>query len=199
MSRSTVPTERLTVRPLDARTWDAFADLCERHNGVWGGCWCTWFHTFQSEKTHTVEGNRALKEQLVRDGRAHAALVFDGGEAVGWCQYGTPSELPNINHRKEYEATSQRAPDYRLTCFFIDRRYRRQGVAAVALRGALELIARSGGGVVEAYPQDTEGKKVTASFLYSATRNLFEHAGFTYSRPKGKNHCVMTVTVPATQ
>ena len=84
-------------------TWDAFADLAERHNGVWGGCWCTWFHTFESEKTHTVEGNRALKEQLVRDGRAHAALVFDGEVAVGWCEYGTPEELPNINHRKEYE------------------------------------------------------------------------------------------------
>ncbi len=23
------------------QTWDAFADLAERHNGVWGGCWCT--------------------------------------------------------------------------------------------------------------------------------------------------------------
>jgi hypothetical protein len=112
MSRTTVETDRLTVRPLDADTWDAFADLCERHNGVWGGCWCTWFHTVQSEKTHTAEGNRALKEQLVRGDNAHAALVFDGDEAVGWCQYGTPAELPNINHRKEYEATSP-GPDAR--------------------------------------------------------------------------------------
>ena len=93
----------LTIRPLTAETWEAFADLAERHNGVWGGCWCTWFHTFEAEKTHTVEGNRALKEQLVREGRAHAALVFDGEVAVGWCEYGTPEELPNINHRKEYE------------------------------------------------------------------------------------------------
>ena len=78
----------LTIRPLTAETWDAFADLAERHNGVWGGCWCTYFHTFQSEKTHTVEGNRALKEERVREGRAHAALVFDGEVAVGWCEYG---------------------------------------------------------------------------------------------------------------
>ena len=114
---------------------------------------------------------------------------------MGWCEYGTPEELPNINHRKEYEEGLERLPDYRLTCFFIDRRYRRQGVSAVALRGAMDLIAQAGGGVVEAYPQDTAGKQITASFLYNGTRSLFERAGFTYSRAKGKNHCVMSTTV----
>jgi hypothetical protein len=49
--------------------------------------------------------------------------------------------------------------------------------------------------VVEGYPQDTQGKKVSASFLYSVTRSLFEDAGFSYDRPKGTNHCVMRTTV----
>ncbi len=29
-----------TIRPLDASTWDAFAELVERNNGIFGGCWC---------------------------------------------------------------------------------------------------------------------------------------------------------------
>ena len=70
------------VKPLDANTWDAFARLVERHNGVFGGCWCTWFHTFHADKTFTAEGNRTLKKRLVEEGRAHAALVFDGDEAT---------------------------------------------------------------------------------------------------------------------
>ena len=144
-----------------------------------------------------VEANRALKERLVREGRAHAALVFDGDVAVAWCQFGSPQELPNIKHRKEYEAELDSLPDYRLTCFFVDKRYRRRGVSALALQGALDLIAKAGGGVVEAYPQDTGGKKITASFLYSVTRSLFEQAGFSYLRPKGKNHTVMRKTVKA--
>jgi GNAT superfamily N-acetyltransferase len=196
-----------TVRPLRPDTWDAFAALAERHNGVWGGCWCTWFH----RETHSApppagaeKGSRdaawirtrALKERLVREGRAHAALVFDGDGAVAWCQYGTPEELPGINHRKEYLAGLDMLPDYRLTCFFVDRKYRRTGVAAVALRGALGLIAQAGGGVVEAYPQDTDGEKVSASYLYNGTRSLFEQAGFSYIRPKGVRHCVMCKTVP---
>jgi GNAT superfamily N-acetyltransferase len=185
-----------TVRPLGPDTWDAFAGLAERHNGVWGGCWCTWFHPACAEKGQSPEGNRALKQRLVSEGRAHAALVFDGDVAVAWCEYGTPEELPNIYHRKQYESGLDRLPDYRLTCFFVDRNYRRTGVAAIALRGALQLIAQAGGGVVEAYPQDTPGKKVSASFLYNGTRSLFAKAGFSYDRRKGMNHCVMSKTVP---
>jgi len=187
----------LAIKPLTTDTWDAFADLAERHNGVWNGCWCTWFHPDCADRGQSQEGNRAIKQRLVEEGIAHAALVFDGEVAVGWCQYGTPEELPKIYHRKEYEEGLDRLPDYRLTCFFIDRHYRRHGVAVVALHGALDLIAAAGGGVVEAYPQDTPGKKVSASFLYNGTRPMFERAGFTYVRPKGKNHCVMRRTVPA--
>ena len=193
----------LTVRDLTPQTWDAFADLAERHNGVWGGCWCTWFHAtshsspeVRAKQGPPVESNRDLKHRLVTEGRAHAALVFDGDVAVGWCEYGTPDELPGIYHRKEYEEGLNHLPDYRLTCFFVDRRYRRKGVATAALHGAVDLIASAGGGVVEAYPQDTGGATLTASFLYNGTRSQFEKAGFSYERPKGKNNCVMRLTVP---
>jgi hypothetical protein len=79
--------------------------------------------------------------------------------------------------------------------YVIDRDHRRKGLAALALRGALDLIAKAGGGVVEGYPQDTPGKKTSSSLLYNGTRGLFEQAGFSYQRPKGKNHCVMRTTV----
>jgi GNAT superfamily N-acetyltransferase len=41
-----------------------------------------------------------MKERRVQEGRAHAALVFDGANAVGWCQFGPTTELPNIKSRK---------------------------------------------------------------------------------------------------
>jgi GNAT superfamily N-acetyltransferase len=184
------------IRALDASTWDAFARLAERHNGGGFGCWCTWFHP-RDDLLETEKGNgRTYKERLVREGKAHAALVFDGDAAVAWCQYGSPDELPRIYHRKEYDATrTEELPDYRVTCLFVDRDYRRKGVTAVALRGALELVAKAGGGVVEGYPRDTQGERVSSSFLYSSTRSLFEQAGFGYDRPKGKFNCVMRRTV----
>ena len=162
MTTDTTEGRTYEIRPLGPDTWDAFAGLAERHNGVWGGCWCTWFHTMSAEKERTPESNRALKEQRVRDGLAHAALVMDGDEAIAWCEYGPPEELPNIHHRKEYLESLDHEPDYRITCIFVDRRYRRKGVTATALQGALDLIGEAGGGTVEGYPHDTaDGKKVS--------------------------------------
>ncbi|KAA2266169.1 GNAT family N-acetyltransferase [Solihabitans fulvus] len=185
------------VEPLGPQTWDAFADLAERHNGVWGGCWCTWFHLYPDCPERKTIGNRAFKQRLVDEGRAHAALVFDGDVAVAWCEYGTVEELPNIHHRKEWEQGVVRMPDYRITCLFVDRRYRRKGMAAVAVRGALQLISAAGGGLVESYPHDlAPGKRPSASFLYNATRSMYEKLGFSYDRPKGKGNCVMSTSVP---
>jgi len=93
---------------------------------VWGGCWCTYFHPdFPERQQQRPDDNRDLKHRLVEEGKAHAALIFDGDVAVGWCEYGTPEELPSIYHRAEYEKEQDLVPDYRLTCFFIDRDHRR--------------------------------------------------------------------------
>ena len=188
------------IKALTTQTWDAFAALANRHGGAgMGGCWCTWFHAekHSGSPTGTAEDARDYKRGLVETGCAHAALVFDGDRAVGWAQYGSPAELPGIAHRTEYLAGVDVLPDFRITCFFVDRQARRSGVAKAALDGALGLIAAAGGGLVEAYPQDTPGRKVSATFLYSATRPMFERAGFVYQRPKGKNHCVMQKVVTA--
>jgi len=198
MGKSAVQVDGYRIEALGPQTWDAFAGLAERHNGVWGGCWCTWFHCYPDPPERKELGHREFKRQLVETGRAHAALVFDGDEAVAWAEYGPVDELPNIHHRKEWEQGVVDIPDYRITCLFVDRRYRRKGMAAVAVRGALALIAAAGGGLVESYPHDLPaGKKTSASFLYNATRTMYEQLGFTYERPKGKGNCVMTKIVAA--
>jgi len=197
MGESGITVDGHRVVALGPSTWDAFAGLAERHNGVWGGCWCTYFHLYPDPKEERRElGHREFKRRLVEAGRTHAALVVEGDEAIAWAQYGTVDELPNIHHRTQWEAGLQRRPDFRITCLFVDRRYRRAGLAAVAVRGALALIAEAGGGLVESYPHDVPpGKKPSASHLYNATRTMYERLGFTYQRPKGLGNCVMTLEV----
>ena len=91
----------LTSKPLSPDTWPAFARLVEKHNGIFGGCWCISFHLEPGENKLMAGRYRELKEVRVREGRAHAALVFDGAEAVGWCQFGSTDELANIRRKKE--------------------------------------------------------------------------------------------------
>jgi GNAT superfamily N-acetyltransferase len=175
-----------TVRPLNESTWDVFAELVERNNGVFGGCWCIGFHLQPGERG-TID-YRAAKEARVREGRAHAALVLDDdGVAQGWCQYGSPEELPNIKHGREYRKDAPPWPDWRITCFYVDTKHRGHGIARAALEGALDQIAKAGGGRVEAIPEVTAGRQAQGRFLFSATVELFEEYGFSRSRQVGKH------------
>jgi hypothetical protein len=187
----------LIARALDEATWPDFADLVERHNGVWGGCWCMGFHAEGVGRGRTPEQNRSNKERRVREGRAHAALVYDGATCVGWCQFGPPDELPRIKRKRAYEDGLVAPPDWRITCFFAGSRYRRRGVAATALGGALDEIARLGGGTVESYPEDAAGRSVSGSFLHNGTVAMFERHGFERTRRIGKHHWVVKKIVPA--
>lgn len=180
------------VKPLDESTWPDFARLVEKHNGVLGGCWCIGFH---QKGTGSALQNRAEKECRVREGRTHAALVYDGLNAVGWCQFGPTDELPRIKRQKAYLRELTDLPDWRITCFFVDKAYRDKGVASMALTGALNEIAQLGGGSVESYPEDVEGRSTSGSFLHNVTLSIFERQGFQRTRKIGKDHWVVTKVI----
>lgn len=181
------------IKPLDARTWTDFARLVEANNGVWGGCWCMWYH--RKDAGETPAQKRAAKEQLVLEGRARAALVFDGDNCVGWCQFGAPAELSCIHNERAYLATNPALPDWRITCFFSGKGYRGKGVAEAALQGAIAQITALGGGRIEGYPEDTEGRKASPAFLFNGSLSTFERLGFERSRLIGKHKWVVTLII----
>lgn len=184
-----------TVTPLDPSSWDAFAELVERNNGIFGGCWCIGFHAIGNNHGPS---HRDAKQERVRTGRAHAALVLDeAGVAQGWCQYGSPEELPGIKHRVRYEKEPPPVPDYRIACIFVDKRHRKQGVARAAVEGAIDLIGRAGGGLVEAISEVTDGRVAHDRFLFTGTAELFEDLGFRRVRQVGKHAWILSRTVPA--
>ncbi len=184
-----------TVRPLDASTWDAFAELVERNNGVFGGCWCIGFHP---------ESGRArdrLPRRSRRTGSGPAARTprwssTTTGLAQGWCQYGSPEELPGIKHRREYDKDAAAPPglaDHLLL--------RRQEASRSGRRPGRRWRARwtrspaPGGGLVEAIPEVTAGRQAPGRFLFSATVELFEEYGFTRVRQVGKHAWILTKVI----
>ena len=183
------------TRALDADTWPDFARLVELNNGVWGGCWCMWYHVKGKSIADTPALRRKAKECLVREGRAHASLVYQGSDCVGWCQFGSPEELPRIHNQRAYRAIDPVLPDWRITCFFSGKGHRGDGVASAALKGAIEQIKMLGGGRIEGYPENTEGRKASPAFLFNGALSTFERTGFKRSRLIGKHKWVVTRTV----
>ncbi len=193
-----------TVKELDPKTWPDFEKFFAKHNGVQGGCWCTFYHHSEGrllkqgiDREEAIKLNRQEKKTLVSRGRSHGILVYAGAQAVGWCQYGLKNELPRIDSRRNYSALdladepSQKL--WRLTCFFVDRDYRKKGVAGTALRAALDSIRKQGGGIVEAYPPTS--KEGGSWALWFGTVAMFEREGFKAHKKLGEKHLPMRKTI----
>src|SRR5437867_10927365 len=148
--------EPYSVRELSVRTLSNFATLAIKQ----GGCWCIFYQRANPLRRGMTNEewkrrNRLDKRTFVRQGRSHAILVYDGRTPVGWCQYGGQEELPRIDARRTYRKVAPPVADeklWRISCFFVDPKYRGRGVAKFALHAALDSIGSKGGGVVEAYP-----------------------------------------------
>lgn len=182
----------LTTRLLDAATWPDFAALVEANNGVWGGCWCMGFHAEGFANPPSAAANRAAKEAHVRAGTVHQVLVYDGDECVGWAQFGPPAELPNIKNRGTYEKELDRIPDWRIACIFTGSKHRGRGVAHAAVEGALAEIAASGGGLVEAYPEQEDGRgPQRGTYFQTGPESLYAAFGFERQRKIAKWRWVM--------
>ena len=187
----------MITRALDASTWPDFAALVERHNGVWGGCWCMGFHPEGVGRHKTPGANRGEKEARVRAGPAHAALVFEDDLCVGWCQFGPPTSC---------RGSSSSAPTWPALCRPAARLadhvlLRRQGPSPPGrlLRGARRRagVDRAGSAVARsrAPPRLIGDRKVSGCFLHNGALEMFERHGFERVRQLGKHHWVVRTTV----
>jgi hypothetical protein len=106
---------RYTTRPLDASTWDSFAELVERNNGIYGGCWCVAFHSPGTTGTPSMScGNcRMVSMSLLRIELFSTTKPAPGttafrpctSTAVGWPHVARPSRTACPRLRSPWKAT----------------------------------------------------------------------------------------------
>ena len=166
-------------------TADRWADL-ERlfgSNGACGGCWCMWWR--QGQKDHDAnkgEGNRLKFRQLVaRRGNAPGLLAYAADETgelqvAGWVAVAPRAEYPRME-RSRILTPIDELPAWCVSCLFVGKQFRRQGVSSALLDAAARYAFQHGAPVVEGYP--FEPKKDTApAFIWTGTTSAYTAAGF---------------------
>jgi len=187
------------IRELSLETWPDFEQLAPQQ----GQCWCMYYHrakpvTQGMTKDEATTRNKKDKKALVRNNRSHAALVYDGPNLAGWCQYGPKEELPRIDAGRNYNKLDPLPSElrlWRITCFYVDKSYRNKGVARAALKGALEFIKREGGGIVEAYPVVSKKMAAVPEWLWFGTPKMFLNENFKQVAPLGTSLALMRKTI----
>ncbi len=120
-------------------------------NGI-RGCWCAAWRLSSSERRRSdLASRRAALKSLVEAGEPVGLLAYIDGEAVGWC-----SVAPRDQHARLTRSRTLGTPAdervWSLTCLFIRRDFRRQGVAKALVGTAIEAAATHGAQLIEAFP-----------------------------------------------
>jgi GNAT superfamily N-acetyltransferase len=119
--------------------------------------------------------NKADFRKIVKRGRAPGLLAFHGDLPVGWCQLTPREELPWLDQTRLLKRVDD-LPVWSLSCFYVRRGYRKQGVTAALVDAALKA-ARRAKALLEAYPIDTRRPRSTSN-LFTGVASTFARAGF---------------------
>ncbi|MCI0546564.1 MAG: GNAT family N-acetyltransferase [Candidatus Rokubacteria bacterium] len=166
---------QLTIRPLSPDLWPALEDLFGKH-GASNGCWCMYWRIGAEYHKRAREKNRRDFRRIVQRGPPPGLLAFDGERAVGWCQLTPRDDLPWLDRARAFERVDP-LPVWSLSCFYIRRGYRRQGVMSALIAAAVKAAKRAKVPALEAYPVDP-ARTGSTSNIFTGTAAAFKRAGF---------------------
>lgn len=165
----------LRIEPLTPDRWDAFANLFGKA-GASSGCWCMYWRLGPAYCRRPREPNREEFRSLVAAGPPPGLLAFDGELAVGWCQLTPRDALPWLD-RARYLGRVDEAHVWSISCFFVRRSYRRQGVASKLVRAAVDVARAAHADFLEAYPVDGSVPGASRN-NFTGSAAAFRRAGF---------------------
>jgi GNAT superfamily N-acetyltransferase len=137
--------------------------------------------------------NKASLLARVQQDPPPGLLAYDDEDGpVGWCAVAPRTEYVRVLRSR---TTKPADPDdesvWAVTCFYIKRGHRGQGVATALLDAAITYAVERGAAVLEGYPIDTRGEHRENAGLYYGTLAMFQASGFTEVERRGTARPIM--------
>ncbi len=164
---------KLTIRPLTPDLWPALEDLFGEQGPV-SRCWCMYWRIGNDYRKRSRDANKAAFCELVTRGPPPGLLAFDADLAVGWCQLTPRDALPWLDRTWRLKCVDD-LPVWSLSCFYVRKGYRKQGVTAALIAAAVDAARRAGVPALEAYPLDAN---LTPPPSHTGYVSTFKRAGF---------------------
>jgi len=164
---------KLRVQPLTPRLWPALVDLFQ-DSGVCRRCWCMYWRIGSGYHKQPPGANKSAFRQIVKKGPPPGLLAFDGDTAVGWCQLTSRDSLAWLNRARGLKPIDD-LPVWCISCFYVRKGRRKQGVTTALIREALKFARRAGAPALEAYPLDGS---LSPSASFTGYASTFLKLGF---------------------
>jgi len=199
MSSTIAEIAKVEVVPATAERWPDLEALFGK-NGACAGCWCMWWRLSRSEfKRLQGEGNKAMLKEMALSNRVPGLLAYVGGRPAGWCSIGPREQFAALEASRILTRVDDQAV-WSIVCFFVPRPFRRRGLLAELVHGAVLFAQQHGAQIVEAYPIDTQtpklsGKKLTGAGGYMGIGSTFRALGFVEVARASETQLIMRCTI----
>ncbi len=166
-----------TFHPLTPERWADFEKLFGPR-GACAGCWCMYWRLTRSQHDQQQgELNRRSIKALVDSGNIPGILAYVDDEPVGWCSIAPRQEFATLARSRILKPVDDQ-PVWSVVCFFVTRKYRRQGLTIQLLNAAVEYAASKGATIIEGYPVEPKEGKAPDVFVFTGLSSAFKQAGF---------------------
>ena len=177
---------QLTIHPLTPDRWPACEDLFSAGGPV-SRCWCMYWRIGSAYRQRASQANQADFHALVESGPPPGLLAYAGDLAVGWCQLTPRADLAWLDQNWRLRQVDD-APVWSISCFYVRKGFRKQGVTAALIAAALRVARQAGAPALEAYPLDAD---LTPSASGTGFTTTFERAGFKVVARQGTPRPIM--------
>ena len=175
----------LTVRELTSDNWDDFESVLGRNGGS-RGCWCMhWRLSIAQWANQKGEGNRRAMRRLATKTPPPGLIGYLASEPIAWCSLGPRAVFPRLERSPVVKAVDDQHA-CAITCLFVQRKHRRNGLQAALLDAACRYAAKNGYRLVEGYPiEPPRGKHAGSDTAMTGIASAFRDAGFVeVARPR---------------
>lgn len=168
---------KLKVHPLTPERWGDLEQLFGPR-GACGGCWCMLWRLLAAEfERGQGQGNKRALKKIVTSGGVPGLLAYRSSEVIGWCSLGPREDFPRLGRSRILKRVDDE-PVWSVTCLFIAKPYRRQGVSVELLQAAVAYAARQDTRILEGYPFEPKSEGLPGAFVWTGLASAYRDAGF---------------------
>lgn len=121
--------------------------------------------------------NKKALKRIVSAGQEPGVIGYSGKEPIAWCAV-APRDVYIALERSRILKPVDDQPVWSVSCLFIKKPYRRQGVSAQSLKAAVAFAVSQGATIIEGYPVEPSMSNTPDPFLWNGTAAAFIAAGF---------------------
>lgn len=171
--------DRLTVRP--ATVFEDVAAVLGPKNPQSSVCFCLSYRIGSKENQALKGPERGERvRELCAQTPPPGVLAYLGDVPVGWAAIHPRSDTSFARNRKIPHLEDGA---WSLWCLRVRVGYRKRGVTAALIQGAVEHARALGAPSIEAYPVDNGEARVDPTMAYVGTVGMFAAAGFEIASP----------------